>query len=241
MKNQFLLTREKIARLASTKSSSELAKVLVEELSEYGIHSTLSGIVPRENAAIHEQISGIIFEEWPAEWAQQYFKEKLLDNDPTIRMLRAGSEAFSWKNINAKYDDDKIARSIMGQAGEFGLVDGLTIPIRSIEGTLCAVSFAGSKLEVSKYDLSSIGLIAHFAFATAALHATIPNSAPKLTVRELDIIRWVAEGKSDWDISAILGISEHTVDKHLRNIREKFNVKTRTQIIAHAIRFNIIG
>lgn len=49
-----------------------------------------------------------------------------------------------------------------------------------------------------------------------------------LTVRERDVLRWVAMGKADRDIATLLGISRRTVQKHLEHIYVKLGVETRT-------------
>ena len=49
-----------------------------------------------------------------------------------------------------------------------------------------------------------------------------------LTGREQQVIEWLAAGKTDRDIAAILGCSHRTVQKHLQRIYEKLGVETRT-------------
>jgi DNA-binding NarL/FixJ family response regulator len=61
-----------------------------------------------------------------------------------------------------------------------------------------------------------------------------------LTGREREILIWVKEGKSTWDIASILGISENTVRFHLKNIFQKLNASSRTQAIAVALENGII-
>jgi DNA-binding CsgD family transcriptional regulator len=51
---------------------------------------------------------------------------------------------------------------------------------------------------------------------------------PTLTIREHEVLRWVAEGKANGDIGRILGCSEGTVKKHLQHIFPKLGVETRT-------------
>jgi len=52
-----------------------------------------------------------------------------------------------------------------------------------------------------------------------------------LTPRERNVLRWLAAGKTDKDIGAILGISARTVHKHLQHIYEKLGVETRTAAV----------
>lgn len=73
-----------------------------------------------------------------------------------------------------------------------------------------------------------------FHFLVAALLGQSPESQSSnpdtagLSTREADVIRWVAEGKSNSEIAAILGISHHTVRKHLESILPKLGAENRT-------------
>jgi DNA-binding NarL/FixJ family response regulator len=49
-----------------------------------------------------------------------------------------------------------------------------------------------------------------------------------LTAREAEVLLWVAQGKSNGDVSSILGCSEKTVKQHLGSIFEKLGVENRT-------------
>lgn len=61
-----------------------------------------------------------------------------------------------------------------------------------------------------------------------------------MTKRQLEILLWVTEGKSSWEISEILIISERTVKFHLANIYLKLNVTNRSQAVAKSFQFNLI-
>ena len=52
-----------------------------------------------------------------------------------------------------------------------------------------------------------------------------------LTPRECDVMRWVACGKTDAEIAALLAISVRTVNKHLEHVYEKLGVETRTAAV----------
>lgn len=53
-----------------------------------------------------------------------------------------------------------------------------------------------------------------------------------LSSREAEISRWVAKGKTNWEIGQILGISDKTVKTHLQNIFSKLQASSRAQIAA---------
>jgi DNA-binding CsgD family transcriptional regulator len=56
----------------------------------------------------------------------------------------------------------------------------------------------------------------------------------RLTAREAEVLRWVAAGKSDAQIGAILRISARTVQKHLQNVYDKLGVENRTAAVNRA-------
>ncbi|TIM27261.1 MAG: helix-turn-helix transcriptional regulator, partial [Mesorhizobium sp.] len=63
----------------------------------------------------------------------------------------------------------------------------------------------------------------------------------ELTPRERECMQWAAVGKSEWEISQILGISEHTSEKHLLNAKSKLGAVNRVQAVAEAIRRGYIS
>lgn len=56
-----------------------------------------------------------------------------------------------------------------------------------------------------------------------------------VTPREREVLAWLAAGKTDKDIGAILGMSPRTVQKHLQHIYEKLGVETRTSAVVRAM------
>jgi DNA-binding CsgD family transcriptional regulator len=53
------------------------------------------------------------------------------------------------------------------------------------------------------------------------------NDLPKLTKRELDVLSWTSQGKTAWEVSVILGMSEKTVNFHLGNAMRKLGVSSK--------------
>jgi len=57
-----------------------------------------------------------------------------------------------------------------------------------------------------------------------------------LSRRELEALAWVAQGKTNSELAAILGISLSTAKKHVEHILDKLGVETRTAAAAIALR-----
>lgn len=74
--------------------------------------------------------------------------------------------------------------------------------------------------------------------ARASLHERLgldTGAAAALTSRECEVLDWVAAGKSNEQIGAILGISPRTVQKHLQHLYEKLGVESRTAAAMRAV------
>lgn len=62
-----------------------------------------------------------------------------------------------------------------------------------------------------------------------------------LSPRELTVLLWMKEGKTNWEIARIVGLSERTVRFHVGSIFEKLDVTSRTQAVARALGAGLIA
>jgi DNA-binding NarL/FixJ family response regulator len=63
-----------------------------------------------------------------------------------------------------------------------------------------------------------------------------PGGGAHLTARELEVVQLVVEGRSNDEVGAALGIGAKTVETHLRRLFERFDVASRTELAARALR-----
>src|SRR5262245_48412096 len=64
--------------------------------------------------------------------------------------------------------------------------------------------------------------------------------APRLTTRELEVLKLVAQGMSNRDVAEALFIAENTVKNHVRNILEKLQLHSRMEAVVYAVREKIL-
>ena len=78
----------------------------------------------------------------------------------------------------------------------------------------------------------------------AALRLLLPHvqqaERPALTPRELEVLRWTMEGKTAWEVGAILGISERTAVLHVNNAMHKLGCVNKHQAVLKALRLGLI-
>lgn len=63
---------------------------------------------------------------------------------------------------------------------------------------------------------------------------------PPLSGRERQCLEWVSRGKTSWETATILGLSERTVNFHLRNACSKLNVYGRQAAVVQALRLGLL-
>jgi two-component system NarL family response regulator len=63
---------------------------------------------------------------------------------------------------------------------------------------------------------------------------------PRLTDRELEVLRLVAKGLSNREIATELVIAENTVKNHVRNILEKLQLRSRMEAAMYAVREKLV-
>ena len=66
------------------------------------------------------------------------------------------------------------------------------------------------------------------------------TAQPRLTEREMEVLKLVAKGKNNRDIAKDLFISENTVKNHIRNILEKLHLHSRMQAVVYAVREKLL-
>ena len=69
----------------------------------------------------------------------------------------------------------------------------------------------------------------------------VPDSPETLTERETEVLRLLAQGRSNKEIAHGLSIGEKTVKTHVSNILSKLNVPSRTQAALYAVRIGLVS
>jgi two-component system NarL family response regulator len=78
-------------------------------------------------------------------------------------------------------------------------------------------------------------------FRRLSEQATLRRPAhPRLTERELMVLRLAGKGLTNREIAVELGIAENTVKNHVRNVLEKLHLHSRTEAVLHALREGLL-
>jgi DNA-binding CsgD family transcriptional regulator len=83
-------------------------------------------------------------------------------------------------------------------------------------------------------------LAVHAQDAAARLLVSTREAIPKLPARQLEILKLSMEGKSAWVVGSLLGISENTVNYHMKQLYRQLGVSTKQQAMLRAMDLGLI-
>ncbi len=184
----------------------------------------------------------------PGEWENQYSTNRYYDQDPMMLFALSNLMPETWSNIIRRAEMSPKQHQIVGEARESGLGDGVIIPVHGPAGEFAVLSLthnesdkqARSNVEPDDDALHMFAL--HFHNTVRSRQDTRMAELPaSLTNRDIDVLFWTAEGKSTWDISQILGISESTVNFHISSAKQKLGVYSKPHAVAKMFSFRDRG
>jgi DNA-binding CsgD family transcriptional regulator len=176
------------------------------------------------------------------DWVGHYHEHDFVKIDPAARRAVKCVLPFSWREVRGETRDDPNSKLVFGAAREHGLYNGFVVPVHSGDGSLAVVSFSGRHLANDFKSRSYLHLLAiyfHIA-AQGDRNSTDTRLRPTITTRQLECLKWVAEGKTDWEIADILCLSEATINRHIERAKERLGVRTRVQAVVEAINAGIL-
>jgi LuxR family quorum sensing-dependent transcriptional regulator len=230
-----------IKSIEDSDDEATVQRLLLKRAARSGFEWAFAGQVPSAAAKPRDIPSHVLFQEFPEGWAERYNENHYALRDPVVRHLQHQQSPFTWEESYAAEALRENVKLVGGEAAAFGLKTGYVIPIQLIGGVLAAVSFGASHAEFDPSHLAELAFAANFALGhLLRLRRKPVNRERTVTPRERECILWASEGKTDWEISVILGISRPTVAKHLLSARQRLDVMNRAHLIGEAIRQKII-
>jgi DNA-binding NarL/FixJ family response regulator len=110
------------------------------------------------------------------------------------------------------------------------------IPIEEVADAVRSVWAGQSRISPSMASK----LLNEFAAMSKATGERPQVPAPRLTEREMEVLKLVAKGMNNRDIAKQLYISENTVKNHIRNILEKLQLHSRMEAVVYAVREKLL-
>ncbi len=183
---------------------------------------------------------------YPTAWMETLHETRYIYVDPVLTACQTTAMGFRWSHVDQLIELSATQREILSLATKAGMGDGFTVPIHIPGESAGSVSFAmGAGRDFKEAMIPVMQYVGCFGFEAARRLVNTkrkPNhEQTRLTSRQLDCVLLVARGKSDWDSSQLLGISEQTVHQHVETAKRKYGVATRTQLVIRALFDNQLG
>ena len=212
--------------------SRNLGRILRTYGFDHFTHVSLRGFTPADQPPPHMTIV-------TPSWERHYQTQNLAAQDPVLQRCIVGTAPLVFIDLNLA----ALAapqRATMEQARDFRMDLGLSVPVHGPNNTLTILSAyhdgTPHSFREAVANLPLISLTAqhlHEHLMAQAIPAAAPPTA--LTPREVECLSWISQGKTAWEISVILKVSERTVKFHLNNLMRKLGVHSRTHAVARAI------
>ena len=238
-----IITIERFAGLIACRSLNEWRDLVFKIGDDLGYERTLLAILPDPKAPIEAE-QAFLHSNYTAAWRNKYDSEKLHLIDPTFSHCVKKSTPLIW---TPEIFNGKRQKEMYEEASGYGIRSGITLPIHGPHGEMGILCFVndvkpGKKfLTEASHNLPALSHLRDIIFETS-LDFIRPASepAPRISAKELECIKWCAIGKSSWDISQILCCSEAAINYHFGNLRRKFRVSSRQQVVVKALRYGLI-
>lgn len=231
--NRILDGLHTIREIDDADGSPDGLAIMSRFLGQFGLSAGLIVRLPLTDHPNWKQ--NILANRWPPEWCEHYLAADHFRHDPCVAKCRRTAFPFLWSEVeNANLGT--LARLVMQEASEFGLSQGICVPFHAPFEPPTVLSVTCEALDIAPATLQIVGLLAY-----PVLQSTLKtfseerrSTLPALTPREREVMRWAAEGKTAWEISCILTVSEHTVLSHQRNVRRKLDATNNVHAVAKA-------
>jgi LuxR family quorum-sensing transcriptional regulator LasR len=216
-------------------------QTLIHIGAQFGFDSILyGGRFAMDGARVVQKIAS----NYSPTWRETYDREGFAALDPTVSHAMRSVVPLTWSHAMYTTPEQHQFRE---DAASHGLVAGASFPVHSREGDVGLLSLALSSTGHDAHEHIRRNLMWGTLIATMAqqaMHQIVKGpsllSDPQLTPREIEVLKWLAAGKSTWELSVLLTLSEHGVVYHVRNLLKKLDVPSRRQAIAKAIAYGII-
>jgi LuxR family transcriptional regulator, quorum-sensing system regulator SolR len=223
--------------LSTAKDDDEIACVLTRAARElgfdyvaYGIHVPIPVTRPKT----------VILGNYPDAWRERYLRENFVAIDPTVSHGKRSVMPLIWtEQLFASSPD------FWEEAKSQGLRFGWSQALHSARGGFGMLSLARGHddlspkaLQDNSTQMSWLAYAMHEMLSSRLLARHVPEAAAHLSPREVDVLRWTAEGKTSADIAIIMNLSERTVNFHVNNAVAKLDASNK---ISATVKASVLG
>lgn len=179
---------------------------------------------------------------FPKGWVSEFLARDYMQQAVVVRNNFLNFRLQHWPDSKKRLDEKK---EILSLFNDFDMSNGYSHGSRPLvagqHGSMFC--FSGPSMEYDRRSETLLELI------VPHLHLTLTRISRngqtgkniRLSAREKEVLNWLKQGKSSWDMSVILGISQSTVNFHVYNVMQKLGAINRPQAVAVATHMGILA
>lgn len=180
--------------------------------------------------------------DYPDAWTERYHEAGYVAIDPTVLHGRRSQAPLVWS-------DEVFASTpqLWAEARSIGLRIGWaqsSLDANGVGGMLTLArsheAFLANELESKEPRMQWLVNVAHLSL-TRALLPKLCAVEERLTTRELEVLKWTADGKTSSEIGQILAISTDTVNFHVGNATNKLGAANKTAAVVRAAMLGLLN
>lgn len=180
------------------------------------------------------------------EFVTTYTDPQAYRRDPVMQHCKRASVPIIW---NQETYTRHGAGDIWEEQAGYGYCTGIAMALHMPEGRHFMLGvdrdqpLPDDKAELQRIvaDLQLFAVHAQDAALRLFLPIESQPERPTLTPREVEALYWTMEGKTAWEVGAVLGITERTAVLHVNNAMHKLGCSTKHQAVLKALRLGLIG
>lgn len=173
---------------------------------------------------------------YPDTWTEHYLDAGYLKIDPRIKKARQGQDIFLWHE-----ELFSSAPQFWEDLKRHGLHQGCSLSILDQQpgfSMLSLVRIGGlglceAEIKDKEHHVQCLARVSHDILRNLVCQQQA-RKLPTLTEREVEVLKWTADGKSAQDIAEILELSKNTIDFHIKNSVRKLDAPNKTAAVIRA-------
>lgn len=186
--------------------------------------------------------TAVYAEGFSEEWLDLYIQQGFRKCDPIpSRVLRFGA-MMTWADAMRAAPNTHENERYFEAMRTHGLVHGFGLPLFGPRGRDAYAGFDFDKpvSEVSGSALSTIRAISQFAHQRICWITGQMDGKPMLSQRELEVLMWMARGKTTQSIATILSLSPDTVKTYSKRVYAKLDATDRVGAVLMGLRLGLV-
>jgi len=219
---------------------------------DLGYEQMLLAIFPNHHTPMDAKLA-FLHSNYSSEWLEKYQTQQLGKLDPVVAHCINKFTPLIWSPDIFSVGKQK---EMYEEACAYGLRSGVTLPIHGLNGEMGILCFVNDckpddfSLRTAHNALPVLSCFRDFIFESSLRYIkplqsqlnspSAQEEIPHITPRELVCLKWCALGKSSPDISKILNCSVPAVNLHIANLRRKFKVNSRQQVVVKALHLKLL-